>query len=161
MTVEVTYAQARASLAKLLDKVTQDREIVIIRRRGAGDAALISADDLSSLIETAYLLRSPTNAQRLLEALGRALKNEGQLVTAAGGAGGAAVASRAARQRGQETLRCAETDDVRVAAGGGDFGSSVDASRHRSAREGRRASKWRRRPWIRVPAANSSPCSAR
>ena len=81
MTVEITYTQARATLAKLLDEVIQDREIVIIKRRGQEDAALISADELSSLIETAYLLRSPANAKRLLEALGRALKNEGQPLT--------------------------------------------------------------------------------
>ena len=44
---------------------------MIIKLRGAEDAALIAADELASLIETAYLLRSPANAQRLLEALGR------------------------------------------------------------------------------------------
>ena len=82
MAIEITYTQARDALARLLDEVTQDREIVIIKRRGAEDAALIAADELSSLIETAYLLRSPANAQRLLEALGRALKNEGQPLTA-------------------------------------------------------------------------------
>ncbi len=82
MAVEITYTQAREALARLLDEVTQDREIVIIKRRGAEDAALIAADELASLIETAYLLRSPANAQRLLEALGRALKKEGQPLTA-------------------------------------------------------------------------------
>ena len=82
MTIEITYTQARAGMAKLLDQVTEDREIVIIRRRGGEAAALISADELSGLLETANLLRSPANAQRLLEALQRALKNEGQLMTA-------------------------------------------------------------------------------
>jgi antitoxin YefM len=82
MTIEITYTQAREALARLLDDVTQNREIVIIRRRGGEDAALISADELSALIETAYLLRSPANARRLLGALGRALKNEGQSMTA-------------------------------------------------------------------------------
>lgn len=82
MTIEITYTQARETLARLLDDVTQNREIVIIRRRGGEDAALISADELSALIETAYLLRSPANARRLLGALGRALKNEGQPMTA-------------------------------------------------------------------------------
>ena len=81
MAIEITYTQARETLAKLLDEVTQDREIVIIKRRGGEDAALIAADELSSLIETAYLLRSPVNAKRLLEALGRALKNQGQPLT--------------------------------------------------------------------------------
>ncbi len=78
MPVEITYTQARDSLAKLLDTVTEDREIVIIHRRGSEDAALVAADELSSLMETAHLLRSPANAQRLLDALGRALKSEGQ-----------------------------------------------------------------------------------
>lgn len=82
MTVEITYTQARDTLARLLDEVTENREIVIIRRRSGQDAALISADELSSLVETAYLLRSPANAQRLLEALGRALKSEGRPMTA-------------------------------------------------------------------------------
>jgi len=79
MTLYTTYTQARAGFAKLLDKVTRDREIVVIQRRGAEDVALISASELSSLTETAYLLRSRINADRLLAALGRALKNEGQL----------------------------------------------------------------------------------
>jgi len=77
MTIQTTYTQARASLAKLLDQVTQNREVVVIRRRGEEDVAMISAAELSSLMETAYLLRSPKNAERLLSALNRALKNEG------------------------------------------------------------------------------------
>jgi len=81
MSLHTTYTQARAGFAKLLDKVTRDREVVIIQRRGAEDVALISAAELSSLTETAYLLRSPKNAERLLAALGRALKNEGQPLT--------------------------------------------------------------------------------
>jgi len=82
MTIEITYTQARNTLASLLNEVTQDREIVIIKRRGEADAALIAADELSSLLETAHLLRSPANAKRLLESLERALRNEGQLLTA-------------------------------------------------------------------------------
>ncbi len=77
MTVEFTYTNAREKLATLLDRVTKDREVVIIQRRGSEDVAMISADELASLTETAYLLRSPQNAERLLSALGRALKNEG------------------------------------------------------------------------------------
>jgi antitoxin YefM len=75
MTIQTTYTQARANLAKLLDEVTSNREVVIIQRRRGEDVALISAAELSSLMETAYLLRSPKNAERLLSALGRALKN--------------------------------------------------------------------------------------
>ncbi len=75
MTIQTTYTQARANLAKLLDEVTSNREVVVIQRRRGDDVALISAAELSSLMETAYLLRSPGNAERLLAALGRALKN--------------------------------------------------------------------------------------
>ena len=77
MTVEFTYTNAREKLASLLNRVTKDREVIIIQRRGSEDVAMIAADELASLTETAYLLRSPQNAERLLSALGRALKNEG------------------------------------------------------------------------------------
>jgi antitoxin YefM len=76
--IHTNYTSARAGLAKLLDKVTKDREVVVIQRRGAEDAALVSATELVRLMETAYLLRSPANAERLLSALGKALKNKGQ-----------------------------------------------------------------------------------
>ncbi len=76
MTIQTSYTQARASLARLLDQVTKDREVVIIRRRDAEDVALIAADELESILETAHLLRSPANAERLLTALGRALRDE-------------------------------------------------------------------------------------
>jgi len=78
MTVEFTYTSAREQLATLLDRVTKDREVVIIQRRGSEDVAMIAADELASLTETAYLLRSPQNAERILSALRRALKNEGE-----------------------------------------------------------------------------------
>lgn len=76
MTIQTTYTQARASLANLLKQVTHDRDVVIIQRRGEEDVAMIAASELEALLETAYLLRSPANAERLLSALGRALKNE-------------------------------------------------------------------------------------
>jgi antitoxin YefM len=77
MTIQTTYSRARAGLAKLLDRVTADHEVIVIQRRGRDDVALISVSDLDSLTETVYLLRSPKNAERLLTALDRALKNEG------------------------------------------------------------------------------------
>ena len=81
MTIQTTYTQARAELAKLLDQVTHNREVVVIQRRGEEEVALIAASELESLMETAYLLRSPANAERLLSALGWALKNEVQPLT--------------------------------------------------------------------------------
>jgi antitoxin YefM len=78
MAIHSTYSEARANLARLWDQATNDRETVIISRRGAEDVALIAADELASLQETAHLLRSSVNAQRLLTALNRALANEGE-----------------------------------------------------------------------------------
>ena len=77
MTIQTTYTQARAQLAALLDAVTGNREVVIIQRRGAEDVALIAADELTSLLETAHLLRSPVNAERLLTALAHARHRAG------------------------------------------------------------------------------------
>jgi antitoxin YefM len=70
--IETTYSQARESLKSLMDRAVQDREVVLVRRRNGGDVALVAADELSSLLETAHLLRSPANAERLLTALARA-----------------------------------------------------------------------------------------
>jgi antitoxin YefM len=72
MASKVTYTHARAHLAALCNEVAADRDAVIIHRRGAEDVALVSAAELRSLEETAHLLRSPRNAQRLLKALARA-----------------------------------------------------------------------------------------
>jgi len=72
MPIETTYTQARANLSSLFKEVTENREIVIIRRRSGEDVAVVAADELASLSETAHLLRSPKNAKRLLLALARA-----------------------------------------------------------------------------------------
>jgi antitoxin YefM len=72
--IKTTYSKARENLATLLDQVTHNREIAIITRRGSEDVAVVSADELSGLLETAHLLRSPANAKRLLTALQRAQK---------------------------------------------------------------------------------------
>ena len=74
--MEVTYSQARQSLKSLLDRAVQDREIVMVRRRHGGDVALIAAAELESLLETAHMLRSPRNAERLLQALNRSQADE-------------------------------------------------------------------------------------
>jgi antitoxin YefM len=72
MSIQTTYTQARANLSSLFKEVTENREIVIIRRRSGEDVAVVAADELASLTETAHLLRSPKNARRLLQALTRA-----------------------------------------------------------------------------------------
>ena len=71
MAIETTYTQARSNLARLFDRITQDREIVVVHRRGADDVVMVAADEMAGLLETAHLLRSPANARRLLKALGR------------------------------------------------------------------------------------------
>jgi antitoxin YefM len=70
--VETSYSNLRQNLASVLDQVTLNREIVIVRRRRSSDVAMIPADELAGLMETAHLLRSPKNARRLLAALRRA-----------------------------------------------------------------------------------------
>ena len=72
MTIHISYDQASRDLAGLIDRVADDREIVIIDRPGSEGVALVAAHELSSLLETAHLLRSPRNAERLLTALDRA-----------------------------------------------------------------------------------------
>jgi len=74
MTIRATYSRARANLAAIWDEVEDSREPAILERRGHADMALIPADELSSVQETAHLLSSPENAARLLSALVRSRK---------------------------------------------------------------------------------------
>ena len=76
--MNVTYTEARKNFASYWDKVVDHREPLTIQRRGAEDVVLLPASELSSLQETAHLLRSPKNAQRLLTALSSSLQQEGQ-----------------------------------------------------------------------------------
>jgi antitoxin YefM len=72
LSVETTYTNLRQNLSSVLDQVCDEQEVVIVRRRNGRDVALIPADELESILETAHLLRSPANAKRLLQALKRA-----------------------------------------------------------------------------------------
>jgi len=72
LAVETTYTSLRENLATVLKRVADDHEVVIVRRRSARDVALLPAEELAGLMETAHLLRSPKNARRLLRALRRA-----------------------------------------------------------------------------------------
>jgi antitoxin YefM len=81
MAIETTYTEARSQLATYLDRVVDDQEVVIVNRRGKEPAAIISAAELSSLMETAHLMRSPRNAQRLLSALAKARAGKGVRLT--------------------------------------------------------------------------------
>jgi len=77
MTIQTTYTNARASLASLMDEVAKNREVVIIKRRGTEDVAMIAADELAGILETVHLLRSPANTKRLRSALERVEKRTG------------------------------------------------------------------------------------
>lgn len=81
MPTETSYTELRENLASYLDRVVDDREIVVVKRRGARDVAIIAADDLAGLEETAYLLRSPANARRLLESLRELDRGRGKTMT--------------------------------------------------------------------------------
>jgi antitoxin YefM len=82
MAIETTYTSLRENLATFLDRVTDDREVLVVkRRRGQRDVAIVAADELSSLMETAYLLRSPKNAQRLAESLRELDRGGGEVMT--------------------------------------------------------------------------------
>jgi antitoxin YefM len=76
MATETTYSELRANLASYLDRVVDDREVVVVKRRGMRDVAIIAADELAGLEETAYLLRSPANARRLSQALAESKAND-------------------------------------------------------------------------------------
>ncbi len=81
MSLEVSYSEARANLASLMDQVTDDCEVVVIKRRGRSSVALVDADELSSLMETEYLFRSPNNAARLMSALKQVEEGGGEVTT--------------------------------------------------------------------------------
>ena len=78
MPIETTYTSLRANLSNVQDRVIDDREVVIVRRRGSRDVALIPAEELAGLMETAHLFRSPANARRLIAALRRAERGAGR-----------------------------------------------------------------------------------
>ena len=65
----ISYTTALAQLAKTMDHVCENHEPVIITRSGEESVVMLSLEDYKALEETAYLLRSPRNAQRLIEAI--------------------------------------------------------------------------------------------
>ena len=65
----ITYTAARANLAKTMDRVCDDHEALIITRNGEQSVVMLSLEDYKALEETAYLLRTPANAKRLLSAI--------------------------------------------------------------------------------------------
>jgi antitoxin YefM len=73
----MTYSESRARYAEVLNSVVDNREEVVITRAGHEPVVIVSLDDYESLKETAYLLRSPENARRLLAAIERLESGQG------------------------------------------------------------------------------------
>ena len=77
---EISYWKARRNLAALMDEVVDDCEPVLIRRRGKEPVALVAADELTSWMETAHVLRSPANARHLRESIAACGRGEGVVI---------------------------------------------------------------------------------
>ena len=73
----ITYTAARETLASTMDRVCQDHDPVIITRNRDQAVVMLSLEDYESLQETAYLLRSPANAKRLMDAIEDLNKGKG------------------------------------------------------------------------------------
>ena len=67
----ITYSTARANLASTMNRVCEDHEPLIITRNGEQSVVMLSLEDFQSMEESAYLLRNPANAKRLLAAVGQ------------------------------------------------------------------------------------------
>ena len=78
MVKTLSYTESRARYAQVLDDVVNDREEVVITRAGHPSVVIVSSEDFESLRETAYLMRSPTNARRLLDAMERLEADAGE-----------------------------------------------------------------------------------
>lgn len=75
----MTYSAVRGNLSKTMDRVCDDHVPVIITRKTARPVIMISLEDYQALEETAYLLRSPKNAQRLLESIKQLEEGKGKV----------------------------------------------------------------------------------
>jgi antitoxin YefM len=75
----ITYTAARANLAKTMDRVVDDHDPIIITRNSEQSVVLLSLDDYQALEETAFLLRTPANATRLLASIQQLNSGKGQL----------------------------------------------------------------------------------
>jgi antitoxin YefM len=73
----ITFSESRAKYAQTLDSVINDREEVVVTRVGHEPVVIVSLEDYESLKETAYLLRSPANAARLIRSIERLEAGDG------------------------------------------------------------------------------------
>ncbi|MBS9434171.1 type II toxin-antitoxin system prevent-host-death family antitoxin [Photorhabdus hainanensis] len=75
---ELTYSEAKKNLSKTMINAVNDYSPVIITRENGENRVLMSLTDFESLQETAYLMRSPTNANRLMESISQLRTNKGK-----------------------------------------------------------------------------------
>ena len=75
----ISYTAVRANLAQTMDKVCDNHESIIVTRNREQAVVLISLEDYKAMEETAYLLRSPANAHRLLESIAELEQGKGQV----------------------------------------------------------------------------------
>ena len=75
----LTYSEARSKLANTMDRVCEDHAPIIITRKNSQSVVMMSLDDYQALEETAYLLRSPKNAKRLIESISELKSGGGTL----------------------------------------------------------------------------------
>ena len=73
----IPYTRLRSNLVREMDRVCEDHAPIIVTRKASASVVMISLDDYEALEETAYLLRSPKNARRLLESIARLAGGEG------------------------------------------------------------------------------------
>ena len=69
---QTNYTNLRQNLASILDEAIADRSVIVVTRQGKEDVAILAADELSNILETLHLFRSPANAQKLIAAMERA-----------------------------------------------------------------------------------------
>lgn len=74
----ISYTAARSNLAKTMERVCDDHSPMIITRSKSPSVVMISLSDYEALQETAYLLRAPKNARRLLESIAELEQGNGQ-----------------------------------------------------------------------------------
>ena len=75
----MSYTESRARYAEVLNRVVDDREEVVITRAGREPVVMVSLEDYQSLRETAYLMKSPANARRLLDSMERLEAGKGEV----------------------------------------------------------------------------------
>ncbi len=73
----ISYTAARQNLAKTMESVCKDHAPIIVTRKASESVVIISLEDYSALEETAYLLRSPKNARRLIESIAQLESGQG------------------------------------------------------------------------------------